>query len=151
MLNSIKPIRLLRYAHTLLGRIAVLLVVLILANAFVITIFRVDGHSMQPTLQNGQPLAVCEACLWFRTPQKDDVVIVQYEGAQSVRFVKRVEGLPGETVLVQNQPVVLQENQYFVEGDNRGGSTDSRVYGPILKSQIIGRVLGNYPLPEVDK
>ena len=74
-------------------------------------------------------------------PQIGDVVIVAYEGDPSVRFVKRVEGVPGDVVEVGDAKVTVPAGQYYVLGDNRLHSTDSRVYGTVARSQIIGKVI----------
>jgi signal peptidase I len=143
----IKPVgdpalRLLRYAHTLFRGVFILFITLLLVNTYFATIFRVDGHSMDPTLHDGQFLGICKMCYWGREPQKGDVVIVQYEGSESVHFVKRITGLPGGIAETRNGKIRLEYDQYFVEGDNKEHSTDSRIYGPILREQILGKVLG---------
>jgi signal peptidase I len=129
-----------RYAHALLGSAFLLFILLITLNAVAITSYTVDGHSMDPTLHDGQHLWVDLLSYRKTTPQMGDVVIVQYAGSRTVRFVKRVKGVPGDTVLVQGEAVTLAADQYYVVGDNLDHSTDSRVYGPILKSQILGKV-----------
>ncbi len=134
--------RLLRYAYRVFGGLFFAGVVFVVINSSVFTIFRVDGHSMDPTLSNGESLPVCLICARILTPHVGDIVIVQYEGASSVRFVKRVEGVPGTIVPYQGQPYTLKDNEFFVVGDNRDHSTDSRVYGPIDRSQIKAFVIG---------
>jgi len=138
-------LRLLRYAHIFFRGTAIFLIIFLVINAYVLTISRVNGESMQPTLMNGQLLVVSESAFWFSAPQRNDVVIVQYAGDTNVHFVKRIVGIPGDTVMYNNSPLVLGPTQYFIEGDNRNFSTDSRVYGPIQKNQIIGKVLGSHP------
>jgi len=135
----------LRYAHALFRGVLILLLVLILLNAYFITIFRVDGHSMEETLHDRQLLAVNLTAYWFSLPKKGDVVIVQYAGDTDVRFVKRIVGTPGSTVSYNGISIQLKDDEYFVVGDNRDHSTDSRVYGPVHKKQILGKVFGNHP------
>ena len=65
-----------------------------------------------------------------------------------MRFVKRITALPGDNVFYQGSTYHLGADEYFVEGDNRQHSTDSREYGPIARKDILGKVWGNYPLPE---
>jgi signal peptidase I len=125
--------------------------------------YHMDGPSMLPTLRSGQVLAVqpYEAA----QPRRGDVIVFKWPRDTSEDFVKRVIGLPGETIRVDadgavyingtrlNEPYlssatnpfqpntwVLGNNQYFVMGDNRADSSDSRDWGPILRSAIIGRV-----------
>ena len=140
----VRAARWLRYAHRLFGTLFMLVVLIVVCNAFGFTLFRVDGHSMEPTLQDKQLLTVCLVCVRVSQPVVGDIVIVQYEGASSVRFVKRVVGAPGDKVPYLGSTYTLKSKEYFVAGDNRDHSTDSRVYGPIQRSQIIGVVLGSF-------
>jgi signal peptidase I len=137
-------LRLARYAHYFLGTTLFVLSLAVLVSRYALTIFRVDGHSMDTTLRNGQLLAVCLVCTQ-QPIQKGGIYIVQYQGNSTVRFVKRVVALPGDTVVHQGAPLVLPAHHYYVVGDNREHSTDSRDYGPVPKSAILGRVLGFYP------
>ncbi len=141
-----RTIRLLRYVHALMGFILYIFLAFILLNTFLVTTFTVQGHSMDPTLHDGQILFVSLQSYRVQPPKIGDVVIVYYAGDHHVRFVKRILGLPGDTVQVGGKPVVLGSTQYYVVGDNRDHSTDSRTYGPIDKKQIIGKVVG--PLAE---
>ncbi len=141
-----KAFRTLTYFHVFARQLLVAVLVLIAVNAYAFTLFRVDGHSMLPTLRDRQFLAVNLLAFVAHPPADGMIVIVQYEGDHSVHFVKRVVGSPGDTVQYNGQSLVLGPNQYFVEGDNRQYSTDSRVYGPIDRSQILGKVL--LPLPD---
>lgn len=143
-------------------------VIAALVTAVVITnfLFRfvvVDGHSMEPTLHDGQFGISWILPLFFQSPERFDIVVVKNN---DVYLVKRVIGLPGETleynngVLTINGEVVeedfidetakletgsfsitLTDNQYFCMGDNRGHSSDSRYYGPFSQSQIKGNGL----------
>lgn len=133
--------------------------------AFVVTnfIFRfvvVDGHSMEPTLKDRAFGISWILPLFFSDPDRFDIVVVKDHG---VHLVKRVIGLPGEHVEYSNGvltiddqvveedfisdatkletgdiDIMLGTDQYFVMGDNRGHSTDSRYYGPFLRSSIQG-------------
>lgn len=135
-------LRILRYAHALLGSTAIVFLLIILANAFIVTVFTVQGNSMYPTLHNGQLLPVSLINYLFTTPKRGQVVIVAYSGDRSVHFVKRIVAIPGDVVPFNDSSVTLRANEYFVEGDNRDHSTDSRSYGPITRDQIIGYVIG---------
>lgn len=131
----------------------------------------VDGQSMEPTLQNEDNLVVDKISYRFSDPQRFDVIVFSpYENAKKICFIKRIIGLPGETVQIDIegniyingevlaegygkeviQPyalgraideIVLGEDEYFVMGDNRNDSTDSRsdLVGNVKKSQFVGR------------
>ena len=133
---------------------------------FIAQPFIVSGESMVPTFANGEYLIVDELTYRFiHNPERGDVVIFKYPYDQSKYFIKRIIGLPGETMtLLANQvliktasstimleepyisvatgdelTVTLKNNQYFVMGDNRPESSDSRIWGPLDKKFITGR------------
>ncbi|MBU6389250.1 signal peptidase I [Patescibacteria group bacterium] len=143
-------VRSLRYLHALLGWLATLFVIAIGVNSFVLTTYTVDGHSMEPTLKNGEHLGVSLLTYDLFRPQLGDVVIVTYAGDPTVHFVKRIEGIPGDMVQYQGEPLPLGPSQYFVVGDNRDHSTDSRVFGPVNRSQILGKVVFPFSLKNGD-
>jgi len=128
--------------------------------------FIVSGNSMVPTFANGEYLIVDELTYRFvHSPERGDVVIFKYPYDRSKYFIKRIIGLPGETIALRSDQVsvktassttILQEpyisvatndeltvtlknNQYFVMGDNRSESSDSRIWGPLDKKFIAGR------------
>lgn len=143
--NSGRFLRVLRYAHALFGGVLIISLFLVLINAFVLTVFRVDGASMSPTLKNGQLIPVLLLAYAKDAPQRGDVVIVQYAGDERIRFVKRVVGAPGDAVQVKGLTVTLQEDEFYVVGDNRDHSTDSRIFGAIKRNQILGQALNVAP------
>ena len=127
----------------------------------------VSGTSMIPTLQDGDNLITDKISYRFRDPERYDIIVLRVE-SQHANYIKRVIGLPGETVQIvggrvyingellesdvygnelmisagrASQPITLGENEYFVLGDNRNGSADSRLeeVGNVDKSRIIGR------------
>lgn len=135
---------------------------------FVAQPFIVSGASMDPTFHNGQYVIVDELSYNIGNPVRGDVVIFKYPKNPSQYFIKRVIGLPGETVIIDNQghvsikdangnlsltlkePYVLypkdetaerslKNGEYFVMGDNRAGSFDSRAWGPVPRKMIVGR------------
>ena len=134
---------------------------------FVAQPFIVSGSSMDPTFKNGQYLIVDELSYNIGNPARGDVIVFKYPKNPSQYFIKRVIGLPGETVNIDttghvsikdkdgnsvalNEPYVvypsdqassttLGADQYFVMGDNRAGSFDSRAWGPVARNLIIGK------------
>lgn len=143
--------------------------IIIPIRVFVAQPFIVSGLSMFPTLHNGDYLIVNEATKYIGKYHRGDVVIIRYPNDPSKYFIKRVIGLPGETVTVTNGivsitsatqklPLILDEpyvknpkadnstrtltnDEYFVMGDNRAQSSDSRVWGPVPKTLMDGKPL----------
>jgi signal peptidase I len=131
--------------------------------------FIVSGASMDPTFQSGEYLIIDQLTYHFNEPQRGDVVIFRYPRDPSTFFIKRIIGLPGEkismnngiiTIINKDNPkgiilpdshisdtrksldtlsVTLGSTEYFVMGDNRRESSDSRVWGPLERKYIIGR------------
>lgn len=128
---------------------------------------RVDGRSMENTLHNGDNLIVEKLSYRFSDPKRFDIIVFPPTGKKEY-YIKRIIGLPGETVqidedgniyingelleenygkeTIQNpgraaQPITLGDDEYFVMGDNRNNSKDSRSeeVGNVKRSQIIGR------------
>jgi len=151
-----------------LGKLLFLaLIIVIPFRLYIAQPFIVDGASMDPTFRNGQYLIVDEVTYRFKTPERGSVLIFKYPEDPKKYFIKRVIGLPGEIIslkegavtIVNNdypegltlyEPYVkfkkedslnytLGEGEYFVMGDNRLGSSDSRVWGAVPEANIIGR------------
>jgi len=151
-----------------LGQLLLLAVFVVIPfRMFVAQPFIVDGASMDPTFMHKEYLIVDELSYRFSTPARGSVLIFKYPKDPSKYFIKRIIGLPGETVTIDNgqvtiinsaypdgflldEPYVifskpdniaftLSDNEYFVMGDNRLGSADSRMWGPVPKEDIIGR------------
>lgn len=134
---------------------------------FIAQPFVVSGSSMFPTFHNGEYLIVDEISYILGEPARGDVVIFRYPNDKKKFFIKRIIGLPGETIDVNGNEVtiyneenkggiklsqpylkttsgikthtVLTEDEYFVMGDNRGASSDSRIWGPVHKNLLIGK------------
>ena len=100
----------------------------------------VRGESMLPQYVPGTHLIVFGRLL-VRTFSLGDVVILCRPEKETLSLVKRITGLPGDTVLVRGALYRLGEDEYFVEGDFKGKSQDSRAWGPLPKSSIIGKVV----------
>jgi signal peptidase I len=130
---------------------------------------------MQRTLYTNEYILVDKATYYLHSPQRGDVIVFEFPLDTSKNFVKRVIGVPGDTVQIDengtvsvngkvlNEPyvyqqlcpcdpksVVLRANQYYVLGDHRGDSDDSRDWGPVPRGDIIGKAaLVYWPLPDI--
>ena len=140
-------------------------------RTFVFELVRVEGPSMEPTLQSGDMLLVTKFDYIFTSPQRGDVVVCRYPNRDGT-FIKRIVGLPGDTVMIKSGrtyvndelleesfvsypadtdygPVLVGDGQYLVMGDNRAVSHDSRAddVGTLRLDYIIGRARSVvYPL-----
>lgn len=148
------------------------LFVIVACVSFLIVTFvgirtKVDGESMMPTLQNGDNLLVDKLTYRFRDPERYEIVVFPYKYEENVYYIKRIIGLPGETVQIIDgyvyingeklekdygaevmedagiaaEPIKLGEDEYFVLGDNRNHSSDSRVpnVGVLKREDLVGR------------
>ncbi len=166
MLSTIK--RLLTETWDVLEVILIALAVALFIRYFIAQPFLVSGASMEPDFHNGNFLIVDEVTYRFGAPDRGDVIVFKYPGNTKEYFIKRIIGLPGETLTVngnvvtidtKNGPLVLSEpyiapdgrnlagktvtlddHSYFVMGDNRGNSFDSRSWGPLDKKFVTGVV-----------
>ncbi len=136
----------------------VIVLVVVLIRTFIITPVRVDGDSMKNTLKNGDILLLYKLGSINRLN-----IIVLDEEKDNEKIIKRVIGLPGETVAIKKgkiyindkviddkyaygetsdyDKVTLEDDEYFILGDNRLISKDSRYFGPIKKSEIKGKIV----------
>ncbi|MFO0704512.1 MAG: signal peptidase I [Candidatus Andersenbacteria bacterium] len=158
-----------RFALEVAKVVLVALVIIVPIRVFVFQPFEVDGDSMDPNFLDNDYLVVDEISFRFREPERGEVVIFHYPKDRSQFFIKRLIGLPGETVTIKdgkitvhdgehivlnessylmqtplsilaaNIEVVLGPDEYYVLGDNRDASSDSRSWGPIKRSDIVGR------------
>lgn len=153
-------------------------VIILPIRTFIAQPFVVSGNSMYPTFHNGEYLIVNELAKYQGNYQRGDVVILRYPNDPSKYFIKRVIGLPGETVTImggivsitsdtQKTPIVLTEpyvqnakvdsssrtldkDEFFVMGDNRSQSSDSRIWGPVPRRMMDGKAyLRLYPFTSV--
>jgi signal peptidase I len=133
--------------------------------------YKVEGFSMEPTLDDGQYLLINKIGEHFHQPERGDIIVFQYPLDPTKSFVKRVIGVPGDTVEVRDRETIvdgkaLQEpyikapangiyprttvppNEYFVMGDNRNNSSDSRSWGMLPANDIIGEAWVSYWPPK---
>ena len=144
----------------------------VLAFSYVIITYvgqrtRVDGESMETTLHNNDNLLVDKISYRFREPKRFEIIVFPYQYRENTFYIKRIIGLPGETVQVMDgyvyidgeqldehygnelmenpgiaaEPLTLEEDEYFVLGDNRNHSSDSRdpSVGVIKRENLLGR------------
>jgi len=136
---------------------------------FVAQPFQVEGRSMEPSYHSGQLILIEKVSYLFHTPQRGDVVVFRYPNSPATDYIKRVVGLPGEKITITNgsvfidgaqlgenylpantetflagsrssYEVTLGSDEYFMLGDNRTQSSDSRDWGPLEKKYMIGRL-----------
>lgn len=149
---------------------------------FVAQPFIVQGSSMTPTFENSDYLVIDEISYKMREPKRGEVIVFKYPLDTSKFFIKRIIGLPGENIKIENNKIfiksgegpekeleenyagtrettmareknqwLLNDNEYFVLGDNRANSSDSRYFGLLDKKFITGRAwLRLWPLNEID-
>ena len=128
-----------RAALTLWGIVSVTLIAMLLVlivRTFVVEVYEIKGASMDPTFQSGHRVIVIKL---FNTIERRDIVIFTSPDSQRV-LVKRVIGMPGDKYELHGQVKTLKLGEYFVMGDNRPDSHDSRFFGPIKADAIIGEV-----------
>jgi signal peptidase I len=150
-----------------------ILYILVLLGTYLLITFvgqrtSVSGSSMEPTLSNNDQLILDKISYRFSEPQRFDIIVFPFQYAEKTFYVKRIIGLPGETVQIDLQgniyingqilnedygketinfaglavePITLGDDEYFVMGDNRNNSSDSRdpSVGNIRRSNIIGK------------
>lgn len=147
------------------------LLIVVPLRMFVVQPFFVQGQSMAPNFEPFDYLLADQFSYQFRAPKRGEVIIFRFPQDPSQFYIKRVVGLPGETIKIQNGQVeifnqdhpaglvlneadylppnrrtsgqltlTLKENEYFVLGDNRSTSYDSRRWGALPEDKIVGRV-----------
>lgn len=135
-----------------------IIIAVILIRTFIITPVRVDGASMNQTLKNGEILLLYK----LANINYGDIVVIDEEKENEI-IIKRIIGMPGDTVKIKDntvyvndeileedyaygetsdyEEITLGEDEYFILGDNRPISKDSRYFGPVKKDEIIGKVI----------
>lgn len=161
--------------------ILIAMVTVFFVRTFLMQPFLVSGASMEPNFSTGNYLLIDEVTYRIRPPERGEVVVFKYPNDPSVYYIKRIIGLPGERVIVKDGEVkiineqnpdglkieevyldttlktlgnidsTLNTDEYFVMGDNRSFSYDSRSWGSLPKDNIIGIVrLRLFPVNSVD-
>ncbi|MBU0704715.1 MAG: signal peptidase I [Chloroflexi bacterium] len=132
--------------------------------------FQVRGSSMEPTLHNKQYLVINKITYWIHPPERGDIIVFHPPNSPDQDYIKRIVGLPGEQMEIQNEGVwidgvLLEETyiadpayysgtwnlgagEYFVLGDNRGNSSDSHSWGLLPEDNIVGKAWFCYWPPE---
>ncbi|MDZ7798640.1 MAG: signal peptidase I [Patescibacteria group bacterium] len=148
--------------------VVISLAIIIPVRYFLIQPFYVRGASMEPNFHDNEYLIINELTYRFSQPERGDVVVVNEKEKAGGYIIKRIIGLPGEKIVIQegkvevyshsdskgkileenyldkntktsgNITIRLKNNEYYVLGDNRSSSLDSRSIGPIIKDQIVG-------------
>lgn len=150
----------------------IVFIVVVVAASYLIVTFvgqrtEVSGSSMETTLSSGDQLIVDKISYRFRDPKRYDIVVFPYRYEENTYYIKRIIGLPGETVQIVDgmvyingsplnehygneviedpgsaaEPITLGDDEYFVLGDNRNNSQDSRAsnVGLIHRDELLGR------------
>jgi signal peptidase I len=149
--------------------VVITLAIILPVRYFLFQPFYVRGASMEPTFQDRDYLIIDEITYRFSDPKRGDVVVVKNPDNEKEFFIKRIIGLPGETLEIRhgqiriinqqypqgltldesylptttttsgNSIITLTSDEYFVMGDNRSVSLDSRIFGPLPRRSIVGR------------
>ncbi|HBC97690.1 MAG TPA: signal peptidase I [Clostridium sp.] len=157
--------------------ILIAIIAAFLIITFIFETVSVDGHSMDPTLSNGDRLIVEKVSYYFRAPKPGDIVVIKYPANPKEKFIKRVIGVGGDRIkvengklyvndVVKNEPYILEtmtsdfnevtvpQNTVFVMGDNRNNSRDSRFpdVGFVNYKMVVGRAaLRIYPFSRMGR
>jgi len=147
--------------------------VMVMIYLFIMSPQEVSGHSMEPNFHDGDYILTNKIIFKFIEPKRGDIVIFKSPANKDIDYIKRIIGLPGETLMLkeqhyyindqlleepypynkpvyggsflhENEPIEVPPGMYFVSGDNRPGSSDSREFGPIAKEDFIGQAFLRY-------
>ena len=140
--------------------------------------YLVDGRSMDPSFETGDYLIVDKLSYRIKEPERNTVIVFKYPKDTGKSFIKRIVGLPGETVIVKDDTVTivnsenpnglvingpyithpsvgshetkLGDDEYYVLGDNRAESFDSRYWGPLQKKYMLGKpIIRLFPVGKI--
>jgi len=171
------------YVFELIKVVVISLAIIIPVRYYLIQPFYVKGASMEPNFYDKEYLIIDEISYRFHEPARGDIIVFKYPRNPREYFIKRVIGLPGESVQIKDgyvyiynqdntfgaklaepylspsdktyalneETITLGASEYYVLGDNRNSSKDSRSFGPVDKSLITGRVLlRGWPFSRID-
>lgn len=148
----------------------------IIIRTFLLQPFIVEGRSMEPNFANNDYLLIDKLSYRLREPARGEIIVFRYPKDTRQNYIKRVIGLPGETVTIESNlikvfsssdttgkplhetylptdtvtsvfggdkklSITLQSDEYFVLGDNRDASSDSRIFGAVKKNLVLGKTL----------
>lgn len=144
--------------------VVVTVVVGVLINYFVFSITPIKGQSMEPNFHSGNWMILDKMAYLHKTPKRGDVVGLRFPGdPNKEKYIKRVLGLPGDKIVIANGQIFinskiikedylpsetmtspdlsisLKDDQYYLIGDNRNNSSDSRIWGPANLNEFIGK------------
>ncbi|MBN2197989.1 signal peptidase I [Candidatus Wolfebacteria bacterium] len=148
--------------------VLIAVITVFIVRNFLIQPFLVDGTSMEPNFSSGDYLLIDEISYRFREPRRGEVIVFHYPGNESTYYIKRIIGLPNEKLIMNEGKItvfneeypegfvinenylpsyietsgdrdfVLDDDEYFVMGDNRKYSFDSRSWGNLQEKEIVG-------------
>ncbi len=159
-----------QFVWEMLKIVIIAFAIIIPIRYYVVQPFYVKGASMEPNFYDHEYLIIDEISYRFNQPARGDIVVFEYPRNPQDYFIKRIIGLPGETIEIKNNQIIitnqeypngfvldeslyldqdtrtqgdklveLAEDEYYVLGDNRSSSLDSRAFGPIKRQSIIGK------------
>lgn len=151
----------------IVGTVLPAILIALLIQLFLAQTTRIESYSMEPTLYEEQRLVIEKISYRLRLPERGEIVVLHPQDDGSVPLIKRVIGLPGETIAIHDDqvfidgkpleepylrvvthgyypPTLIPEDAVFVMGDNRDRSRDSRMFGTVPLDDLVGRALLRY-------
>ncbi len=159
----------------LLQSLFIALILVVIIKTFIMQLFWIPSRSMEPVLLINDRIVVTKFSYWYREPQRGDIIVFRFPKDTTKHLVKRVIGMGGEIISIRHNqvyingklldepyinngkyqdfgPIVVPENHYFVLGDNRDSSEDSRAFGCVPSQLVVGKAQFRYwPLARLGK